>query len=229
MHAAWPNQDGRRDRCLAAPSATRRRNAAGDRVFLIGRRDLQHHRPDGVDKGKGGKHLILPLGYKEQLPAGYIVLPSNTYTDFAILRSNLKSESDADVAKAVAYGKRVKFYPLSQAGNPPATKFVDSGDVLFDSAIPYDVRFFEALDRFMQREPWLDRDRVMIDSLKTIGIEKGKPQHTTRRHGRKGSKKFGFLLRGPDLARPLSEGTEQLGGALWLCATNPISQWGTGR
>ena len=27
----------------------------------------------------------------------------------------------------------------------------------------------------MQREPWLDRDRVMIDFLKTIGIEKGKP------------------------------------------------------
>ena len=31
------------------------------------------------------------------------------------------------------------------------------------------------LDRVVQREPWLDRDRVMIDSLRTIGIEKGKP------------------------------------------------------
>ena len=27
----------------------------------------------------------------------------------------------------------------------------------------------------MQREPWLERDKVMIDQLKTIGIEKGKP------------------------------------------------------
>jgi hypothetical protein len=27
----------------------------------------------------------------------------------------------------------------------------------------------------VQREPWLDRDRVMIDSLRTIGIEKRKP------------------------------------------------------
>jgi hypothetical protein len=52
---------------------------------------------------------------------------------------------------------------------------VDAFDLLFDSTIPYDVRFFEALDRFVQREPWLDRDRVMIDFLKTIGIEKGKP------------------------------------------------------
>jgi len=131
--------------------------------------------PAGVDKGKGGKYLILPPGYKEKVPDGYIALPSSTYTGFALLRSNLKSSSEADVAKAVAYGKRVKFYPLSQASNPPETKFVDAINVLFDSTIPYDVRFYEALDRFMQREPWIDRDRVMIDQLRTIGIEKGKP------------------------------------------------------
>ena len=40
---------------------------------------------------------------------------------------------------------------------------------MFDGTIPYDVRFLEALDRFMQREPWLDRDWVMIDFFKTIG------------------------------------------------------------
>jgi hypothetical protein len=31
------------------------------------------------------------------------------------------------------------------------------------------------LHRFVQVEPWLTRDKVMIDSLKSIGIEKGKP------------------------------------------------------
>ena len=92
-----------------------------------------------------------------------------------MLRSNLKSASEADIAKAVAYGKRIKFYPLSQAANPPPTKFVDSIDIVFDSTIPYDLRFFQTLDRFVQREPWYERDRVMIDQLKTIGIEKGKP------------------------------------------------------
>jgi hypothetical protein len=131
--------------------------------------------PAGVDKGKGGKYLILPPGYKEKAPDGYIALASRTYTGFAILRSNLKSGSEADVAKAVAYGKRIKFYPLSQAASSPETTLVDAIDDLFDSTIPYDLRFFEALDRFVQREPWIDRDRVMIDSLKTIGIEKGKP------------------------------------------------------
>jgi hypothetical protein len=131
--------------------------------------------PAGVDKGKGGKYLILPPGYKETPSDGYIALPSATYAGFVILRSNLKSGSDADIAKAVTYGKRVKFYPLSHAGNPPNTKFVDANDTLFDSTIPYDLQFFETLDRFVQREPWLERDKAMIDQLKSIGIEKGKP------------------------------------------------------
>ena len=131
--------------------------------------------PAGVDKGKGGKYLILPPGYKEPVPEGYFAMPSGTYTGYALLRSNLKSASEAGIAKAVAYGKRIKFYPLSQAANPPPTKFVDAIDTVFDSTIPYDLRFFQTLDRFVQREPWYERDRVMIDQLKTTGIEKGKP------------------------------------------------------
>lgn len=131
--------------------------------------------PAGVDKGKGGKYLIVPPGYKGETPAGYVVLPSETYTGFVLLRSNLKSAGEADIARAVAYGRRVRFYPLSRAANPPETRFVDAADTLFDSTIPYDARFFEVLDRFVQREPWLERDKAMIGMLKTIGIEKGKP------------------------------------------------------
>jgi len=131
--------------------------------------------PAGVDKGKGGKYLILSPGYKQSVPAGYIVLRPQTYQGFALLRSILKSGSEADVAKAVAYGKRIKFYPLSAAGKSPATQFVDAIDVVFEANIPYDLRFFESLDRVVQHEPWLDRDRVMIDKLRSIGIEKGKP------------------------------------------------------
>jgi len=131
--------------------------------------------PAGVDKGKGGKYLILPPGYAEKVPDGYIALPSDTYQTYALLRSILKSGSETDIAKAVAYGKRVKVYPLSQAASPPPTVFVDAIDVVFDSTIPYDLRFFESLDRFVQYEPWLERDKAMIDQLKSIGIEKGKP------------------------------------------------------
>src|SRR5262249_12819629 len=132
--------------------------------------------PGGLDKGKGGKYLFMPPGYpRDKVPVGYIPMPSDTYQGYALLRSVLKSGSDADVAKAIAYSKRVKLYPLSQAGSPPETKFVDASKVLFDSTIPYDLRFFQVLHRQVQEEPWLERDKAMIDPLKTIGIERGKP------------------------------------------------------
>ena len=129
--------------------------------------------PAGADKGKGAKYLITPPEYKEKAPDGYIVLPSETYRGFVILRSNFKSRSDADIKAAVEHGKRVKVYPLGS--NPDATVFVDAYDKPFDATIPYDATFFDLLDRFVQQEPWLTRDKVMIDALKTLGIEKGKP------------------------------------------------------
>jgi hypothetical protein len=129
----------------------------------------------GADKGKGGKYLILPPGYKKTSPAGYIVLPSETFCGFALLRSNLASHSDADITKATAYGKRLKVYPLSQAANPGETKFTDAYGILYDATIPHDMRIFESLNRIVQSEPWQTRDKAMIDQLKSIGIEKGKP------------------------------------------------------
>jgi hypothetical protein len=87
------------------------------------------------------------------------------------LRSNFKSRSDADIKAAVEHGKRVKVYPLG--GDPDSTVFVDAYDKAFNATIPYEASFFELLDRFVQAEPWLTRDKAMIDSLKTIAIEKG--------------------------------------------------------
>jgi hypothetical protein len=129
----------------------------------------------GVDKGKGGKFLILPPGYSGAKPDGYIALQSDTYGGYMLFRANMKSHSAADVEKSIAYGKQMKIYPLSQAANPPPTVFTDVKDVDYDSTIRYDASFFEHLDRIVQSEPWIERDRVMIDTLKSLGIEKGKP------------------------------------------------------
>ena len=133
----------------------------------------------GVDKGKGIKLLVLPPDYKGEVPDGYESLQPDTWGSYALIRSNLKSHDAADVAKSLAYAKQVKVYPLSQAANPTETKFTDVKDIDFDSTIRYDESFFEHLNRIVQSEPWLDRDRVMIDQLKTLGIEKGKPFEPT--------------------------------------------------
>ncbi|PIF30586.1 hypothetical protein CLU81_1023 [Flavobacterium sp. 9] len=132
--------------------------------------------PGGVDKGKGGKYLFLPPGYdKTKIPAGYIPLQSDTYRGYALLRSVLKSGSAADVATAVAYSKRIKVYPLSEASKNPSTVFIDASDKVYESNIPFDFSYYETLNKIVQSEPWLNRDRVMIGPLKTIGIQRGKP------------------------------------------------------
>jgi hypothetical protein len=129
----------------------------------------------GADTGKGGKYLVLPPGYTGKAPDDYIALQSDTFGGYMLFRSNLKSHGAADVAKSIAYGKQMKVYPLAQADNPPPTIFIDVKDSNYDSTIKYDASFFEHLDRIVQSEPWLQRDRAMIDPLKTLGIEKGKP------------------------------------------------------
>lgn len=130
--------------------------------------------PAGIDKGAGGKYLILPPGYAAVVPDRYIAVPCDTYQGFVILRSNVTSGSAADVAAAVEYGKRIRFYPLSQA-HDPQTRFVDLAGVLYDGTIRYDASFFASLARMVDYEPWLTRDKAMIDPLKSLGIAKGQP------------------------------------------------------
>jgi len=131
--------------------------------------------PAGLDKGKGGKYLILPPGYKEKIPEGYIPMHSGTYLGYALLRVVLNSGDEKGIADAVAYGKRIQLYPLSQASKPPKTKWVDVSGEEYNSLIPYDLNFYESLNRVVQDDIWLTKDQAMIDPLKYIGIEKGKP------------------------------------------------------
>jgi hypothetical protein len=141
-------------------------------IVTLWQTSLEDVGPEGLDKGRGGKYLILPPDYKEKIPLGYYVLQSDTFGGYALLRSNLVSHADHDIAASVEYGRRTKIYPLAQAERPPETIFTDANDVLFDATIPYDLRFFKSLDRVIQRENWIQRDRAMIDQLRSIGIEK---------------------------------------------------------
>ena len=41
----------------------------------------------GADRGKGGKYLVLPPGYKGKIPSGYNVVRPNTFGNFLFFRS----------------------------------------------------------------------------------------------------------------------------------------------
>lgn len=128
----------------------------------------------GFDKGAGAKLVMLPPGHAGAVPADCTPLRPQTWGSYVLFRSNLVSHASADVARSLAYARQIRIYPLDQAADPAPTAFTDVQDVLFDSTIRYDARFFEGLDRVIQAEPWLERDRAMIDVLKGLGIEKGK-------------------------------------------------------
>ena len=166
----------------------RRSGGAGDSARRRRRVQRQHHELlAGRDRGRRagrrgqgqGRQVPVPaagLSTRPRCPTATSPMPSDTYQGYALLRSVLKSGSDADVAKAVTYAKRLKLYPLSQAANPPPTTFVDASDV--DVRLHHPLRPDASSSRsieMVQAEPWLERDKAMIDPLKTIGIERGKP------------------------------------------------------
>ena len=76
---------------------------------------------------------------------------------------------------------------------------VDAADVVFDATIPYDLRFFKSLDEMVQAEPWLERDKAMIDQLKTIGIDRANPSSRIEKGSRFGGRDKGGegLVRNP--------------------------------
>src|SRR5580692_9421426 len=64
----------------------------------------------GPDAGKGGKHLLLPPGYKGEVPSGYHVGRAGSYKVLVAIRS---LPPGGDNEKANALMKTVEVYPLN--------------------------------------------------------------------------------------------------------------------
>jgi hypothetical protein len=139
--------------------------------------------PAGDDAGKGGKYLILPPDFKGEVPAGYLPVRSATYNGYAAFRAIPTTQSDEDVAKALALVKKLRLYPLAKANSPPEQKHIDISGQLFDGIARMDDTFFDSLARMINEEPVQKRDLVAMGMLRSIGIEKGqefKPDAATR-------------------------------------------------
>lgn len=92
--------------------------------------------PAGADAGAGGRYLLLPPEYTDAEPDGYICLACDTRRGYAVLRSNVASGRDEDVAAAADYGRRVRLYPLAQADEPPLVAFIDAVDEILTASSP---------------------------------------------------------------------------------------------
>ncbi len=126
----------------------------------------------GPDKGKGGKYLFLPPDHAGEVPDGYFVIKSDTYSNLVFLRASIAK----GLAPAVENIKtHLKVYPLAQAANPPETEFIDLSGVSYNTISPNDFSFFEGLNEVVQEEPIDAIGPEARGLLASIGIVKGEP------------------------------------------------------
>ena len=97
----------------------------------------------GPDKGKGGKYLILPPGHDGDVPDGYFVARSPTYSNWLVIRA-LGGVQDL---------MTTRIYPLAQAGDPPATEFLNFSQAEFNGVHANDFSFFEEVASIVADEP----------------------------------------------------------------------------
>jgi hypothetical protein len=129
----------------------------------------------GPDGGKGGKHLILPPGYKEEPPKGYFVGKSASYKVLIAVRS-LPVKGDAKGAMDAL--RTIKIYPLATATNPKLLKFVDTSEKAMDATClrwEDNLEYWQKLHDVIDAEPLVDKFLPMYGLLAALGIEKGKP------------------------------------------------------
>jgi len=127
----------------------------------------------GDDKGKGARYVLLPPGYKEKPPAGYVPVQSDTFNAYSLLRIIIKTQSPADVQKGIAYLHTLKIYPLANASSPKAIQFIDVASKPFEAVPDYDARFYTSLARMVSEETVQDRDLVAMGMLRSLGIGHG--------------------------------------------------------
>ncbi|WP_430813516.1 DUF1254 domain-containing protein [Carboxylicivirga sp. RSCT41] len=134
--------------------------------------------PSGADKGKGGKYLFIPPGYTGVLPAsGYYPVQCTTNRISLVFRS-IRGENATD-DDAYQYTQTMKMYYLGAESTE--TKFVDGLPHKLETLPRYDERALEDIHAIFSVEPVLERDKVMMGLLSTIGIEKGKAYNPTPR------------------------------------------------
>jgi hypothetical protein len=102
----------------------------------------------GPDKGEGGKYLLLPPGYKGEVPEGYFVVRSATFSIWIAWRTFLEN---GDPKPGVDRVKQfTKIYSPSQAANPPKLNFVNVSGRDFNTVGPADYPFWEYLIEVVQ-------------------------------------------------------------------------------
>lgn len=126
----------------------------------------------GPDRGLGGKFLVLPPTYNEEVPEGYYVVQSPTYQNIVFWRGFLQNGDPKPAVESIK--ANTNMYLLSQAENPPKPVFIDWSGRRFNTVHANDFKFYEELNEVIQYEPSEAFEPQILGIFKSIGIEKGK-------------------------------------------------------
>ena len=157
----------------------------------------------GPDRGVGGKYLLLPPGYKGELPeSGYFVQKLRTTRALMLGRSFLENNDPKPPVELIR--KTLKIYPYQPGGYgtsigsallgeatlartpehqldwaflrpQPSAKFHEGSGRVMNTVPPSDFSYFEMINELVQKEPVGALDPEIMGSLAAIGIVKGKP------------------------------------------------------
>jgi len=126
----------------------------------------------GPDRGKGGKYLILPPGYKGEEPEGYFIARSPTYINLFVLRGFLVDGKPDKAAKM--FSEQVKIYPLSEKANPPKMVIISGSGISYNTIHANDFSFYEEIALVLDKEPLDFIDLELRGLFASIGLQKGK-------------------------------------------------------
>ncbi|OQK18503.1 hypothetical protein AU255_12025 [Methyloprofundus sedimenti] len=156
----------------------------------------------GPDRGEGGKYLLVPPGYKGELPeSGYF--ENKVRTTRVTMLGRLFLEDNSPKKPVAVIKKTLKIYPYEAGGygtsiasalqgkatllrSPkhklewsflrpqPPVKFTEGTGLAINTIPPSDYSYFELINDVVQREPADSLDAEILGSLAAIGIVKGK-------------------------------------------------------
>ncbi|NIM94291.1 MAG: DUF1214 domain-containing protein [Anaerolineales bacterium] len=147
----------------------------------------------GLDRGEGGRFLLLPPDYDGSLPdSGFHVAWSRTNRVLVLGRSFLIDNDPKPVVEIIK--KNIKIYPYTPGGVGTSIKTLLLGDVIsgkpaedkpiryiegsglvFNTIPPSDHTYFDLVNEFVHEEAEGAFEPEIMGALAAIGIVKGQP------------------------------------------------------
>ena len=103
----------------------------------------------GDDKGKGGKYLLVPPGYKGEIPDGYFVRKSKTYGHWLAMRGFMENFDPDPVVKNMK--DHFRLYPLGS--KPKEVKWVNTAMKDFSTLHAQDLLSLKRSTRRFRKSP----------------------------------------------------------------------------